>query len=344
MVGRRRGGADDAAAGGRRLFPRRARPLRAQRRHPAIPVLGGDAVLRARRLRDRQERGIGRGWRSPSRSPSTPNIRWRCLSCRWPPRALLFPPIAASGATRRLYLTAAAGGAADRAASCGGAPFRRRRPCDGDAAAERGLGLSPEEPFGAGARLPRLSRAGLDIPRGGGPTPRMARRARARAGGAVRARDRRDGAGPAAGPGAGSRLQISLALRFAVPVPGLARGGELCLRFDPARLRGARLWLLRAVGGFAGALLIGGWIVYGVFTIHPRQQEPLARAAQILEGEWRARYACGPAYVMGDFWSAYGTRHIDGPARAGRASDRDRRRSRLRSGLARAQGRDPHLP
>jgi 4-amino-4-deoxy-L-arabinose transferase-like glycosyltransferase len=78
------------------------------------------------------------------------------------------------------------------------------------------------------------------------------------------------------------------------------------VRFDPARLPVARLWLLRAAGGFAAALLLGGWTVYGLFTLHPRQQEPLARAAEILTQEWRARYACGPAYVMGDFWSAYG--------------------------------------
>jgi len=79
-----------------------------------------------------------------------------------------------------------------------------------------------------------------------------------------------------------------------------------CIRFDPARLGVARAWMIRAAGGFALALLVGGWIVYGVFTLHPRQQEPLVEAAARLQAEWRSRFACGPAYVMGDFWSAYG--------------------------------------
>ena len=76
--------------------------------------------------------------------------------------------------------------------------------------------------------------------------------------------------------------------------------------FDPARLPAARAWMVAAAGAFALALLVGGWIVYGLFTIHPRQQEPLVDAAARLQAEWRSRFACGPAYVMGDFWSAYG--------------------------------------
>jgi hypothetical protein len=76
------------------------------------------------------------------------------------------------------------------------------------------------------------------------------------------------------------------------------------VRFE--RLEAARAWMTRASLIFAVALLVGGWLVYGVFTIHPRQQEPLPQAAARLQEEWRQRYACGPAYVMGDFWSAYG--------------------------------------
>ena len=65
-------------------------------------------------------------------------------------------------------------------------------------------------------------------------------------------------------------------------------------------------WMARAVFGFAALALAGGVVLYGLLTIHPRQQEPLVAAAARLQAEWRSRYACGPAYVMGDFWSAYG--------------------------------------
>ena len=63
------------------------------------------------------------------------------------------------------------------------------------------------------------------------------------------------------------------------------------------------------------ALLAGGGLVYGVFTGHPRQQEPLAEAAAKLQQEWP--FACGPAYVMGDFWSAYGIGPAMSPPRPG---------------------------
>lgn len=82
--------------------------------------------------------------------------------------------------------------------------------------------------------------------------------------------------------------------------------GSSVFRFEAARLAATRRWILRATLGFAAMTLLGGWAVYGVATHHPRQQEPLAQAAAQLQGEWRTRYSCGPAYVMGDFWSAYG--------------------------------------
>ena len=78
------------------------------------------------------------------------------------------------------------------------------------------------------------------------------------------------------------------------------------LTFAPARAATAQRWLSAAAAIFGLLLLIGGALVYGVFTSHPRQQEPLQQAAAQLQTEWRARFACGPAYVMGDFWSAYG--------------------------------------
>ena len=79
-----------------------------------------------------------------------------------------------------------------------------------------------------------------------------------------------------------------------------------CVSFAPETLPAARRWATQATAVFAAALLVGGVLVYGVVTHHPRQQEPLARAAEAIQGQWRARFACGPAYVMGDFWSAYG--------------------------------------
>ena len=82
--------------------------------------------------------------------------------------------------------------------------------------------------------------------------------------------------------------------------------GASGLRFDTARLAGARFWLTQATLGFAAFGLVGGVVVYGIATHHSRQQEPLLQAAARLQAEWSARYACGPAYVMGDFWSAYG--------------------------------------
>ena len=82
--------------------------------------------------------------------------------------------------------------------------------------------------------------------------------------------------------------------------------GASALRFAPARLAATRRWMTGAATLVAAAVGIGGVVLYGVFTNHPRQQEPLVEAAARLQAEWRARYPCGPAYVMGDFWSAYG--------------------------------------
>jgi hypothetical protein len=76
--------------------------------------------------------------------------------------------------------------------------------------------------------------------------------------------------------------------------------------FMPQRAASARRWLSAAVLVFGAVLGVGGALSYGLFTIHPRQQEPLQAAAARLQAEWRGRFACGPAYVMGDFWSAYG--------------------------------------
>ncbi len=78
------------------------------------------------------------------------------------------------------------------------------------------------------------------------------------------------------------------------------------VRLEPVRFDAAQRWMRGAAVGFGGVMLIGGVVVYGVFTVHPRQQEPLQAAASRLLAEWRSRYPCGPAYVMGDFWSAYG--------------------------------------
>jgi len=82
--------------------------------------------------------------------------------------------------------------------------------------------------------------------------------------------------------------------------------GASLLRFDAARFAATRRWMTRATLGFAAVVLVGGVAVYGLVTHHPRQQEPLSQAAARLQAEWGARYACGPAYVMGDLWSAYG--------------------------------------
>jgi len=78
------------------------------------------------------------------------------------------------------------------------------------------------------------------------------------------------------------------------------------LRFDAARLTATRTWMTRVTLGFAVIVLVGGLAIYGLATHHPRQQEPLLQAAARLQAEWSAHYACGPAYLMGDFWSAYG--------------------------------------
>jgi 4-amino-4-deoxy-L-arabinose transferase-like glycosyltransferase len=79
-----------------------------------------------------------------------------------------------------------------------------------------------------------------------------------------------------------------------------------CLHFDLTRWSTTQRWMKLAALGFGALLATGGALVYGIFTSHPRQQEPLVEAAAALHAEWRSRYACGPAYVMGDFWSAYG--------------------------------------
>jgi hypothetical protein len=78
------------------------------------------------------------------------------------------------------------------------------------------------------------------------------------------------------------------------------------LHFDRTRWSTTQQWMKIAALGFGVLLAAGGTLVYSIFTSHPRQQEPLVEAAAALQAEWRSRYACGPAYVMGDFWSAYG--------------------------------------
>ena len=79
-----------------------------------------------------------------------------------------------------------------------------------------------------------------------------------------------------------------------------------CLRFPSARWPNTQRWMKTAAIDFGALIAVGGALLYGVFTFHPRQQEPLFEAAARLETEWRSRFSCGPAYVMGDFWSAYG--------------------------------------
>jgi len=87
--------------------------------------------------------------------------------------------------------------------------------------------------------------------------------------------------------------------------------------FAPDRFAAARRWMTRAALVFAAVLLVGGLATYGLFTIHPRQQEPLVEAAARLQAEWGQRFVCGPAYVMGDFWSAYGLAISMQPPRPG---------------------------
>ena len=94
-------------------------------------------------------------------------------------------------------------------------------------------------------------------------------------------------------------------------------GAASLIRFEPARFAAARAWMTRAAAAFAAVLLIGGLGLYGALTVHPRQQEPLAAAAARLQSEWRSRFSCGPAYVMGDFWSAYGLGVSMSPPRPG---------------------------
>ncbi len=79
-----------------------------------------------------------------------------------------------------------------------------------------------------------------------------------------------------------------------------------CLRFPPTRWANTQRWMTAAAVAVSVLIAVGGVLIYGVFTVHPRQQEPLFEAANSLQSEWRTHYACGPAYVMGDFWSAYG--------------------------------------
>jgi hypothetical protein len=89
------------------------------------------------------------------------------------------------------------------------------------------------------------------------------------------------------------------------------------MTFPPERAAAARRWISVVAAAFGLVLLIGGALVYGVFTSHPRQQEPLLEAAAKLQAEWRQRYVCGPAYAMGDFWSAYGLGPAMQPPRPG---------------------------
>ena len=87
------------------------------------------------------------------------------------------------------------------------------------------------------------------------------------------------------------------------------------IAFEPARLAASRAWVTRAAAGVAAAGLLGGLALYGGLTVHPRQQEPLVEAARRLQAQWP--YACGPAYVMGDFGSAYGIGVSWSPPRPG---------------------------
>lgn len=55
----------------------------------------------------------------------------------------------------------------------------------------------------------------------------------------------------------------------------------------------------------AGIVLVSV-IIYGLFTGHDYMQEPTADAMAKVREDWNKSYACGPAYVLGDPWSANG--------------------------------------
>ena len=76
--------------------------------------------------------------------------------------------------------------------------------------------------------------------------------------------------------------------------------------FDVGRWPGIERRTVLATAIAPVLTLTGGSLGYGLFGTHTYMQEPTGQAAARLNAEWVAKYACGPAYIMGDVWSAYG--------------------------------------
>lgn len=55
-----------------------------------------------------------------------------------------------------------------------------------------------------------------------------------------------------------------------------------------------------------GGIVLVSFIVYGLFTGHDYMQEPTGEAMAQVRQDWDRAYPCGPAYVLGDPWSANG--------------------------------------
>lgn len=55
-----------------------------------------------------------------------------------------------------------------------------------------------------------------------------------------------------------------------------------------------------------GGIVVISFIVYGLFTGHDYMQEPTAEAMAHVRQDWDRTYSCGPAYILGDPWSAHG--------------------------------------
>ena len=83
-------------------------------------------------------------------------------------------------------------------------------------------------------------------------------------------------------------------------------GAATLIGFDRDRWAATEQRTLRAAVIAPAATFALAILVYGVFTGHDYMQEPAGQAASIVQSDWSAKYRCGPAYIMGDVWSAYG--------------------------------------